>query len=443
MFGYWFKNWSFNYKLGYAIVITGLRTFYKKYEVTGLENIPKDGGVLFAVNHQNAFMDPVVLASQLQQKSYYLVRADIFKKKIAAKILNSMYMLPIYRQRDGVNTVTSNEKTFDKCFDILKKKGYIIIFPEGNHNNQKKIRPLKKGIARIGLGSANKYNFQNNVYIVPVGLNYSNHTNMRATLFINIGKAIPLKKYFSSYVNEPSVTINNVMNKVEGEMKKLTIDIQSSNYDIVHQLILLLNYRINSLSRVDYSLENEFELQQELVKKMETLEAKDPVKFKSLTKNVAYLNSYFKKNNIRSHHLENSDTKKSNLSLTLIFLFITFPIHVYGLLSNYLPYKIPVWFVNKKVKDLRFHSSIKMSLGVTLFFLFWIIQFMLIWSFLGIKIGLIYIITLPIVAWFNNYYWISILKTKGKLSYLKLKKKNALKDIEDRYRKIITTVEDL
>ena len=44
-------------------------------------------------------------------------------------------MLPIYRQRDGVNTI-ENESTFDECFDVLNN-GCILIFPEGNHNNQK------------------------------------------------------------------------------------------------------------------------------------------------------------------------------------------------------------------------------------------------------------------------------------------------------------------
>ena len=89
-FSYWFKNWSLNYKLGYGIVRTGVRTFYKKYEVQGLENIPKNAGVLFAINHQNAFMDPVVLSCQLNQNAYYLARADIFKNKLASKIFGKI-----------------------------------------------------------------------------------------------------------------------------------------------------------------------------------------------------------------------------------------------------------------------------------------------------------------------------------------------------------------
>ena len=46
------------------------------------------------------------------------------------------------------------------------------------------------------------------------------------------------------------------------------------------------------------------------------------------------------------------------------------PLHLIGLISNYIPYKIPDLFVEKKVNDPHFHSSIKMSMGVILFILF-------------------------------------------------------------------------
>ena len=52
-------------------------------------------------------------------------------------------MLPIYRKRDGVDTIEKNQKTFEDCYDILKNNGHLIIFPEGNHNS-KKTKIIKK-----------------------------------------------------------------------------------------------------------------------------------------------------------------------------------------------------------------------------------------------------------------------------------------------------------
>ena len=116
------KDWTPLYLLGYTLIKLGARTFYKKHQAVGIENIPKDKPVLFAANHQNAFMDPTVIGIKLKKPLYYMVRADIFKKKSVAKLLWSLNMMPIFRQRDGGNAVKKNEAVFDKCYDLLNEK---------------------------------------------------------------------------------------------------------------------------------------------------------------------------------------------------------------------------------------------------------------------------------------------------------------------------------
>ena len=64
-FGYWFKSWSIFYKIGFAIVRTGIRTYFKKYEMVNFDKLPKDSGLIFASNHQNAFLDPIVFSIYL------------------------------------------------------------------------------------------------------------------------------------------------------------------------------------------------------------------------------------------------------------------------------------------------------------------------------------------------------------------------------------------
>ena len=179
--GYWFKNWNFPYKIGYSIVITGSRTYFKNFKYLGKEKIPKNAGIIYAVNHQNAFLDPIVIAGQTNNPINFLARADIFKNKFVYKLLRSVYMLPIYRQRDGVDTIEKNQKTFEDCYEILKNNGHLIIFPEGNHNSKKKLRTLKKGVSRIALGTLSKYGKDIPLYIVPIGIDYDNHFNMNSS----------------------------------------------------------------------------------------------------------------------------------------------------------------------------------------------------------------------------------------------------------------------
>ena len=406
-FSYWFKNWSLNYKLGYGIVRTGVRTFYKKYEVKGLENIPKNAGILFAINHQNAFMDPIVLSCQLNQNAYYLARADIFKNKLASKILKSIYILPIFRQRDGVNTIVKNEATFNQCHEILDNNGYVLIFPEGNHNNQKKLRPIKKGIARIGLGAAEKNSFKKPYYIVPIGLDYSNHTKMGADLLINIDKPINLQDYYTNFKTDANSTINKLMADVKTKMEDLIVNIQSENYSTYTNLIWILNNEINSTT-LKSSLKN----QQILVASIEKIEKTNTKVFEKLKDYSSFICCFLELNNMRPVHLHKNNSYPL-LFISITLLTILFPIHIVGLLSNYMPYKIPELIVKKKIKDEHFHSSIKMSLGVILFILFWSIQSIVVFGVFGIEVSLAYTISLPLLAMLNYRWMILSKKIKG------------------------------
>jgi len=196
---YWIKDWHFFYKIGYALVITGSRAYFRGFQYEGKSKIPKNAGIVYAVNHQNAFLDPIVLAGQTNAPLYYLTRADIFKKKLANKLLRQLYMLPIFRQRDGVDTISKNATTFIECYEILKNQGNLVIFPEGNHNYKKLIRPLKKGLARITLGTLHKYGKETPIYIIPLGIDYENHFNMNSDILLNVGNPIDVSKYYDQF----------------------------------------------------------------------------------------------------------------------------------------------------------------------------------------------------------------------------------------------------
>ncbi len=57
--------------------------------------------------------------------------------------------------------------------------GVIIIHPEGLCVNEKRVRPLRKGIGRIAFGAEEENNWNLNLKIVPVALNYTNASQSR------------------------------------------------------------------------------------------------------------------------------------------------------------------------------------------------------------------------------------------------------------------------
>ncbi|MDC0338795.1 1-acyl-sn-glycerol-3-phosphate acyltransferase [Flavobacteriales bacterium] len=414
------KDWTPLYLFGYTLVTIGARTFYKNHQVVGIENIPKDKPVLFAANHQNAFLDPTLIGIKLNKPLYYMVRADIFKKKSVAKLLWSINMMPIYRQRDGGNTVKKNEAVFDKCFDLLNSNKPILIFAEGNQGKQKKLRPLQKGVFRIGLGAENKHEGID-VHIVPVGLYYSDTVNMGAKMLIHIGKSMKIQDYAEAFKTDEANTLNKMKIELSGRMSDLMVDIQSTEYyETIHEIMLDFDYEIYGFENIKGNkIINEFHCQKGFISKVENWIENNPEEAKSLKDKSDFHTDTLKKLQLKSWLFRK---EKHNILFPMLFLILGAPLHLYGIINNYLPYKLPFIFVKKKVKDVHFHSSIKMLMGVVLFCLFWGLQTGLVAIFTEHYIWLYYFGSLIISSFFSYLYWITILKTKGKLKYNKLAK---------------------
>lgn len=187
------KN-AFNALLKRAVWFA-LHLYFKKISVFGKENLPKGKAVLIVANHQNALIDPILIATHTQLNPHFLTRASAFKHPIAAKLLAFIRMIPIYRVRDGIDNMGKNKETFEKSVKILSNNGSLLIFGEGNHDLHRSLRPLKKGFARIAFQTLDE-NPELELLILPIGINYGNHKKSGTKVGIYIGEAFPANTYY-------------------------------------------------------------------------------------------------------------------------------------------------------------------------------------------------------------------------------------------------------
>ena len=207
------------YRIAYAIV-KGYTTlciylFFDKIEVFGKEHIPK-GPVIFTPNHQNAFLDGVITSCLGFKNVSFLARADVFKAKSLQPILKFFKVIPVYRLRDGASEMGKNYDTFKSVQEQLNLGQSILIFPEGNQQFVRYLRPLKKGVFRILKQCEN--NAQKPV-IVPVGLNYERHTKTGFNLVVRYAKPLsfptPLTNGFRKEKQELYDAMYPLMQQIE------------------------------------------------------------------------------------------------------------------------------------------------------------------------------------------------------------------------------------
>jgi 1-acyl-sn-glycerol-3-phosphate acyltransferase len=98
------------------------------------------GPLLIASNHPNSFLDAIIVATLFKKPVYSLARGDSFKNKFYASLLRSLNMFPVYRISEGAENLEQNYETFEKCKDIFKEEGIVLIFSEGRCVNEWKLR---------------------------------------------------------------------------------------------------------------------------------------------------------------------------------------------------------------------------------------------------------------------------------------------------------------
>ena len=199
-----------------------LKIFFGGVKIIGRDKFPKDGAVLLAPNHQGAFMDAVVTGAYTKKPVSFLTRADVFTK-LTIPILKSLNMMPIYRIRDGIQSLSQNDAVFDTCFKMLSEEKVILIFPEGNHGNEYYLRPISKGTARLALDARDQIDPNTKVYIVPVGINYFSHTRPLARLFLKFGDPIALDSYMDLYHEHKQKGYNQLKTDLTEAMKNTLI----------------------------------------------------------------------------------------------------------------------------------------------------------------------------------------------------------------------------
>lgn len=157
--------------------------------------MPWDKPLLLLPNHQNALLDPLILAAYLPIKPYFLTRSDVFVHPVLNAILGFFRMLPIYRLRDGRHTLTGNQVIFRRCADLLCESQAILVFPEANHKLERRVRPLSKGFTRILFAALDQCPDQE-VFLLPVGVNYENAAGFPDSVSFYFGNPIGGSDYY-------------------------------------------------------------------------------------------------------------------------------------------------------------------------------------------------------------------------------------------------------
>src|SRR5512138_1038058 len=214
------------------------RVFFKRIFYSNLKKVPLEKPLLFAGNHQNSFMDGVLVGSYLPQPLHFLMRADMFRNAAARFFLHELNVSPVYRMEEGLENVHKNLDTFKAINSILKKNGNFVVFCKGICVQQKRLQKLRKGTARMAFGAAEEFGLD--VHIVPVGINYTYPASFRKEVMINFHEPFSIRELQELYKTSPAKALLVFNQKVEAGLQEQVIIIENPENDWLAEQLLTM-----------------------------------------------------------------------------------------------------------------------------------------------------------------------------------------------------------
>ena len=220
--------------------------------------------------------------------------------------------------------------------------------------------------------------------------------------------------------------------KIREDLGSLIINIEDhENYDELYYLL----HRF-PLKEENIEIKRKFELRKEKLNNSQNLKTNEPKDYKKLIEDIKSIKSFMVRNKIRPYILKENPYSYLKLTILSLVMLIVLPFHLIGLTTNYIPYKTPVWFVEKKIKDKHFHSSLKQAIGVIVFAFYWLLIALSLTIFKDWSYGLVFLLSAPIIAMLNFRFWILIVKLNARWNYKRATKKEAFNSVKELFDKV-------
>lgn len=266
-----------------ALLTLVLRIFYHRIEVAGLERIPKDGPVIFVLNHPNGLLDPVFILCLAPRPVSLLGKSTLFKMPVIGWLARALDTLPVYRQQDKGEDPKRNQETFQKCRELLERGGSLALFPEGVSHSEPSLRPLKTGAARIALGAASA-GMKQSLQIVPAGLYYTAKATFRSSALLYFGAPIKVDPVpLDEHYEPPREAARELSNCLDTALREVTLNAdQKQALDTIAQAEEIFN----AGGKHEPSLASELQLKQRFVEGYEFYRTHAPEKLAAIESRI-------------------------------------------------------------------------------------------------------------------------------------------------------------
>jgi 1-acyl-sn-glycerol-3-phosphate acyltransferase len=389
------------------------RAFFRRIFYSNLKKVPLNKPLLFVGNHQNSFMDGILVGSYLPQPLHFTMRADMFRKPFARFCLRELNVAPVYRAEEGLENVHKNLESFAGIYEVLKKNGNLIMFSEGICIQEKRLHKLRKGTARLAFGAQEKFGLD--VHIVPVGINYTYPSRFRKEVMINFHDSFSINELKDAYKEHPAKALLAFNDKCDISLRKEVIIVEDPKNDWLAEQLLKMERHNMALPffRWRFDTDDRRQAEKRVGEKINQISRTSQTDLESLSGKVENYVNLLAKNSLRDENV----ARKLNWGLLRYLAVIAgFPIFVAGFIANLIPFFVPKIICDRFIKDLRFYSSVFVG-SFTVLYLFYFPVLIILGAIFAGWTGFLLALLVPLTGYFVLYYQENFWERTGTLSF--------------------------
>ena len=384
-----------------ALLRFALRVYFRRVEVVGLEHVPLDRPLIFVLNHPNALVDPAFLLCLAPRQVSFLAKAPLFDMPVLGYFVRAMDALPVYRHQDEGGDVSKNSETFVAARKLLARGGTIGICPEGVSHDEKRLRPIKTGAARIALGAVSTGEVTG-LQIVPAGLYYTSKTKFRSEALLYFGRPIDVEPVALDEGDiPPRAEVRELSSRIEIALREVMLD--AHHEEALHTITRAEKIFSAAADEPDESLAQELQLQQRFIKAYSVLLEHAPERLQRLETRLKRFEEELAQAGVDPDDLSPPKSTWSVfthlVSRVVLFLLLIGPA-VVGLAVHYPAYRVGGLLATRISKnDEDVISTVKILSAMLLFPLTWMVAAWISYQWWGWGIAMVILILLPVAGY--------------------------------------------
>jgi glycerol-3-phosphate O-acyltransferase/dihydroxyacetone phosphate acyltransferase len=332
-----------------VLVTTASRLFYRRSVLVNMKYLQRDAPCIVVSNHPSTLLDPFNVVTRVRREVFFLANASLFKTSFTNWFLNTFYCIPVERYQDTGGKPLNNEQAFQRSIDFLAKGGRLYVAPEGSSIPEQRLRPVKTGTARIALQAEAAHNFQLQLYILPVGLTYSNPRAFRATMRMEATTPIRVADYEASFRQDSAAAVRELTQAIHEGISSGMIDTENQEEErLLRRLHALLQHSNPLPEEEAYQ-----RLKQQVLPGLRKLAKQHPAAYQQLENGVRGYFRYLQQLGLSDAAVARPDGKPSEW----FQLLAGAPLALYGWLNHVLSFPIPGWVNRRFNRDASYEST--------------------------------------------------------------------------------------